>query len=85
VNEKLLLSHLNKYKHTSYGEEYNLALITSREEFRTTHEHDESYIHRIYNGETNVMFPNKVRMIGSSHKMIPVPKAQNAVYSLPRV
>jgi hypothetical protein len=49
------------------------------------HEHYESYIHRIYNGETNVMFPNKVRMIGSSQKMIPVPKAQNAVSSLPRV
>jgi len=91
VNEKLLLHLLDRCKDTDYGKEHNLASIRSREEFRykhpiTTHEHYQSYISRIYNGETNVMFPDRTRMIATTsgtsgtQNLIPVPTYQRKVF-----
>lgn len=70
VNESLLLKLLDRCKDTAYGKDHNLGSITSREDFRkkhpiTTHDHYQSYIDRVYNGQENIMFPEKPRMIGT--------------------
>lgn len=91
VNESLLLKLLDRCKDTAYGKDHNLGSITSREDFRkkhpiTTHDHYQSYIDRVYNGQENIMFPEKPRMIGTtsgtsgSHKHIPVPPIQRTVF-----
>lgn len=90
-NEELLLRLLDRCKDTVYGKDFNLGEIKSREEFVkkhpiTTHDHYESYIERVYNGEENIMFPDRPRMIGTtsgtsgSQKMIPVPGLQRSVF-----
>lgn len=70
VNENLLLKLLDRCKDTAYGKDHDLQSITSREEFRrkhpiTTHDHYQSYIDRVYEGQENIMFPEKPRMIGT--------------------
>lgn len=91
VNEKLLLKLLDRCKDTAYGKDHGFQDISSREEFIqrhpvTTHGHYQSYIDRVYDGEENVMFPEKPRMIGTtsgtsgSHKQIPVPPLQRSVF-----
>ena len=92
VNEGLLLNKLlDRCKDTAYGKDHGFADITSREDFRrkhpiTTHDHYQSYIDRVYQGEGNVMFPEKPRMIGTtsgtsgSHKQIPVPPLQRNIF-----
>jgi len=91
VNEKLLLKLLDRCKDTAYGKDHAFQDISSREEFTerhpiTTHDHYQPYIDRVYNGEENVMFPEKPRMIGTtsgtsgSHKQIPVPALQRSVF-----
>lgn len=91
VNEKLLLKLLDRCKDTSYGKDHGFQDISSREEFIrrhpiTTHDHYQSYIDRVYDGEENVMFPETPAMIGTtsgtsgSHKAIPVPPFQRNVF-----
>jgi hypothetical protein len=90
-NESLLLKLLDRCKDTMYGKDHNFGSIKSREEFRrkhpiTIHEHYQSYIDRVYEGEQNIMFPDKPRMIATtsgtsgSHKQIPVPPIQRKVF-----
>jgi len=91
VNEALLLKLLDRCKNTDYGKVHKFSNITSREDFRrmhpiTTHEHYQPYIDRICNGEENVMFPEKPKMIATtsgtsgSHKKIPVISLQRSVF-----
>jgi hypothetical protein len=91
VNETLLLELIDRSKDTIYGKDHDLVSIRTREEFRrkhpiTTHEHYQTYIDKVYNGQENVMFPGLPRMIGTTSgtsgtfKRIPVPALQRKVF-----
>jgi auxin responsive GH3 family protein len=91
VNENLLLELTDRCKDTVYGKDHDLVSIRSREEFRrkhpiTTHEHYQPYIDRVYDGQSNVMFPGLPRMIATTSgtsgtfKLIPVPDLQRKVF-----
>ena len=100
VNEQLLLSLVAANKDTAYGRDFGFgggseidgkASIQSRDEFVrrhpiTDHEHYRSYIDRVSNGESNVMFPGEPRMIAETsgtsgtRKLLPVNPLQRKVF-----
>ena len=91
-NEALLLSLLDRCRDTAYGLDHGFSSIQSREAFRdshplTDHGHYRPYIDRVvHNGEENVMFPERPRMIGKTSgtsgtvKLVPVAPLQRKVF-----
>lgn len=86
VQQEMITLLLKKARHTELGQKYDFASINSIEEFQRrvpiqTYEQTQHYIERLLKGESNLMWPSKIKWFAKSSgttndksKFIPVSK-----------